>query len=360
MTISDTEKLDFLWKKVIFGTSKTANALVKTGSNETVASPLPVYATNVWTQADSTNVPTVPPGSTTSVVHKYYGASRLQLTMDPTSPANVTWGAGMGNFIPTTFGAGYLVRVWLGDPNGAKAARIFPDTTSQEYVFDYVSGTLNFTGTIPSGITATIGTGTVGVATDGVYIEVYRYTGTTLDTNLTAVAGSSKTTVVANIAARNALTPNAGDIAHVLDASGDPANAGPGEFADYLWTGSAWQCIATQASARTDALTTYINIDNTSFANASTLIGSVGNGTRVVEVSVEVTSVFDGNASVNIGDAAVNTRLLDGSTDVDLQTAGTYVTYPVYQFPANANVDVSTYFSGSPTTGAAKVTITWA
>ncbi len=358
MAISDAEKIDFLWKKVIFGTSKTASSANKSGSNETIASPLPVYAGNVWTQADPGNIPTVPPGSTTAVVEKLYGADRIQMTMDPTSPVNQSW-TSAGGFIPTTFGSGYLVRVWLGDPNGIKAARIFPDTTNQEYVFDYVSGTLNFTGTIPSGISATIGTGTVSVAVDGVYIEAYKYTGTTLDTSISEMGGATST-VAADIAARDAIVDmNAGDIVYVVDASGDPSAAGPGEYATYLWTGSAWQVIATQASARTDALTQHIDIIAESFADGETLIGNVGNGTRVVEVSVEVTVAFDEGADFTIGDATVNDRLLTAD-EVDLQTVGVYVVNPVYQFPAGGNVDVSVFYTGTPADGAAKVTITWA
>lgn len=359
MAISDTEKLDFLWKKVIFGTSKTAGSTTKFGSNETVASPLPVYSTNIWTQTDSVSIPAVPPASTTSIVQKYYGAQRIAMTMDPTSPVNQSWLANLGNFIPTTFGSSYLVRVWLGDPNGSKAARIFPDTTNQEYVFDYVSGVLNFTGTIPSGIAATIGTGTVSVAVDGVYIEAYRYIGTTLDTTIGDIGSAAKTSVVANIAARDALTSMvAGDIVYVTDASGDPSAAGPGEFATYLYTGSGWQVIATKASSRTDALTTGVDVDFADFG-ADMLIGNVGNGTRVVEVSVEVLTPFDGDADFEIGDATVNNRLLDMS-EVDLQTTGIYLVQPVYQFPAGGNVDVKVYFTGTPTTGTAKVTITWA
>jgi len=358
MAISDTEKLDFLWKKVIFGTSKTAGSTTKFGSNETIASPLPVYAGNVWTQADAGNIPSTPPGSTTSVVQKYYGASRIHLTMDPTSPVNQSW-TSAGNFIPTTFGSGYLVRVWLGDPNGAKAARIFPDTTGQEYVFDYVSGTLNFTGTIPTGISATIGSGTVSVAVDSVYIEVYQYIGTTLDTSL-STAGTAKSSVAADISARDAIVDmNAGDIVYVVDASGDPSAAGPGEYATYLWTGSAWQVIATQASASTDALTQHINITSDNFDNITDLVGNVGNGTRVVEVSIEVTEAFDIGADFTIGDSSVNDRLLS-EDEVDLQTVGVYVVNPVYQFPAGGNVDVNIYYTGTPIGGAAKVTITWA
>jgi hypothetical protein len=359
MAISDSEKLDFLWKKVIFGTSKTASASNKSGSNETIPSPLPVYAGNVWTQAGPGDIPSTPPESDTDVIVRYYGAQRIQMTMDPTSPANQSWMANQTNLIPTTFGSGYLVRVWLGDPNGAKAARIFPDTTNQEYVFDYVSGVLNFTNTIPSGIAATIGTGTVSVAVDGVYIEVYQYVGAKLDTSLSSM-GSAKSTVVPDIAGRDAIEDmNAGDIVYVVDASGDPTAAGPGEFATYLWTGSSWQVIATQASSRTDALTNSLTIDDEDFGGEEQLIGNVGNGVRVVEISVEVTEAFDGSADITIGDASVNDRILS-DTEVDLQTVGNYVVAPVYQFPSDQNTDVNVYFSGSPTQGSAKVTITWA
>ena len=250
MTISDAEKIDFLWKKVIYGVSKTAGASTKFGSNETVASPLPSYSGNIWTQADSTNIPTTPPVSDTATVKLYYGSSRIQMSNDPTSPANQSWLSNKVNFIPTTFGSSYLVRVFVGDPQ-TTGVRIYPDTTGYEYVFDYASGVLNFDAGIPA-----------GVSTSGVYIQAYQYIGATLDQSL---AGSSKTSVVADITARNALSPNVGDIAHVLDASAIATDARAGEFADYLWTGSAWQVIATAASARTDALTSYISIDNTNF-----------------------------------------------------------------------------------------------
>src|SRR6478752_7787340 len=177
MAISDTEKLDFLWKKVIYGVTKTASAANKAGSNETVASPAPVMPTNIWADADDTTIPLTPPANSTVVVDKLTGASRVRCTSDPTAPANQTWFATstynnintrLTDFVPVTFGSGYLVKVWLGDPASGNAARIFPDTTNEEYVFDYTAGVLNFTGTIPSGKAATIGTGTFSAATNGV------------------------------------------------------------------------------------------------------------------------------------------------------------------------------------------------
>ena len=53
-------------------------------------------------------------------------------------------------------------------------------------------------------------------------------------------------TVVANMAARNALTPLTGDQAHVLDS-------GEGEWALYLYSGSSWTLLANEDSAATDA-----------------------------------------------------------------------------------------------------------
>jgi hypothetical protein len=359
MAISDSEKLDFLWKKVIFGTSKTASAANKAGSNETIASPTPVYSANIWAQSDSTAIPTLPPVSTTATIQLYTGASRIRMTMDPTAPSNQTWlatatyndtGSRLIDFVPTTFGSGYLVKVYLGDPNSGNAARIFPDTTGEEYVYDYISGVLNFTGTIPSGKAATIGTGTFSVASNGVYIEVYKYIGA-------KGASATKSSVVADIAARDSLTPGAGDFVHVIDASGIPTDAAAGEYADYLYDGTAWRLVATQDSARSDNLTTKVAITAASTGTIS--LGKVGNGARVVEVSVEVTADFDGDIAISVGDAGDNARLM-GADQNDLQGAGSYVTTPIYQFPTGAETDIAIYVTGAATVGTANVVITYA
>lgn len=362
MAVTDTDKVDFLWKKVIFGVSKTASEVAKFGSNETIASPLAVYATQIWAQTDSTSIPSTPPGTTTSTVAVMTGAARIRCTSDPTATPNRTWlatttygtvGSQVGDFIPPTFSTGYAVKVYIGNPNGGPAARIFPDTTSEEWVFDYQSGTLYFVTAVPANRTATIGTATtVSVATDGIYIEVYRYVG-----SKGVISDASKVHVVANITARDALTPNTGDIAHVIDASGIAADAGSGEYANYLWTGSAWRLVSTQDSARTDALTQSVTVTGP-LPGSPTILGTVGNGTRVVNVTVEVTTPFDGNAAITVGDSGVNDRLLTVD-EVDLQTAGTYVAMPSYQY-GSTETSLSVYYSGSATTGSALVTITYA
>ena len=98
MAISDSEKVDFLWKK-FFGTSKTASAADKLASNETIPSPNTVYPDTIW--KDSADIPGAPPteNASDSVVGVFTSFDRIRLTSDPTSPPNVAWLAA------TTFGA---------------------------------------------------------------------------------------------------------------------------------------------------------------------------------------------------------------------------------------------------------------
>jgi hypothetical protein len=183
MTISDTDKVDFLWKKVLFGVTKTAAA--KSGANESIPSPLIVNPEFIWSESDQ--IPTTPPVSTTSQVELHTGAQRVRMTNDASSPPNRSWLATttfgvlntlVGEFIPPLFGPGYVVKAYIGDPNVGPAVQIFQDAPNEEWVFDYAAGVLTFLNNIPAGKTATIGTGTVSVSTDGVYIQAYRYVGT--------------------------------------------------------------------------------------------------------------------------------------------------------------------------------------
>lgn len=352
MAISDSEKVDLLFKKLAFGVTKTASATNKAGSNETIASPLPVYANNIWTKANL--IPAVAPASTSPVVSVLVGANRVQMTNDTTATPNLTWLANMTDFIPASFGSSYAVKAYIGNPAGSKAARIFPDTSGEEYVFDYNAGVLNFIGGIPGTKTASIGSGSVSLSTDGLYIEVYQYVG---GKGVAAAGTTSKNNVVADIPARDALTGLAtGDTVYVIDASGIPGDAGPGEWAMYMWTGSAFTCISTQDSARSDALTGSLDITP---ATASTILGRIGNGARVVEISVTVTTAFDGNYDITVGDSVDSARLLN--TDlVDMSTVGTYVVTPTYRFPSASETNLILTVIGTATVGAATVCFTYA
>lgn len=171
MTISATSKIDFLWKKVIFGATKSDTDVAKAGNNEAIASPLAAYSAQLWSQTSSTDIPSTPPGSTTSTVQLYLGASRIATVADTTSGAPTlrpTWTTGLTDWVPPTFGSGYAVSVFLGDPQ-TTGIQIFPGTNNEEWVFDYQAGVLTFPTNLPTGNAQW---------SNGVYIRGYRYIGT--------------------------------------------------------------------------------------------------------------------------------------------------------------------------------------
>ena len=119
MAISSNSKLDFLWKKIIFGAGKTDSDLAKAGNNESIPSPLPVYSHQIWTNTSPIDIPLAPPPTSTDIVSVRKGTDRVQCTADSTAGGpgqRPTWLAGLGDWIPPTFGSGYAVEVYLGDP----------------------------------------------------------------------------------------------------------------------------------------------------------------------------------------------------------------------------------------------------
>jgi hypothetical protein len=341
MAISDSSKVDLLWKKVAFGVSKTDTAAAKSGSNETVASPLPVYANQIWAQASE--IPASAPGSTTGVVQFYGGAQRVQGVADATATLNTTWKTNLSDWVPATFDANYSIKVYVGDPQAA-GVQIFPDTNTQEYVFDYQSGTLHFLNTLPANI-----------STAGIYFVGYRYVGTK---GLTGAGAGSKNQVVANIAARDALTGmSSGDTVFVTDASGIPADAGAGEYAVYMWDGSVWRLTATQDAANEDSRTSSVALTSASTGTVSFV--RAGNGSRIVSCSVDVTTAFDGTFDITVGTAGDNSLVMSVN-DHDVASIGAYVVTPTMQLNLSAETQLNVYVTGTATVGNAVVTLTYA
>uniref|UniRef100_A0AB74UKE4 Tail fiber protein n=1 Tax=Caulobacter phage BL57 TaxID=3348355 RepID=A0AB74UKE4_9VIRU len=157
MAINSTELIDRLIKLVAFGVTKTGKASDKSGSNESIPSPTVVFPENIWNE--KALLPALPPAADTAQVKVYAGAARIRATADPTAQPNETWLATstygtpstrLTNFIaPSVGGSGYAARVFIGDPNTGPAARIFPDTTGEEWTFDYIAGVLNFPTAVP-------------------------------------------------------------------------------------------------------------------------------------------------------------------------------------------------------------------
>ena len=174
MTITDSQKIDYLFKKIGYGATKTDTNSQKLAPNEAIPSPLLIRGDRVWKQAAS--IPGVKPGSSSGVVTCYVGASALETTADNTATANRSWKTGVTDWIPPQFGSTYLVNIYIhtsGDAANAASIsnKVFVTGSGNddEWFFDYESGVLNFIGTnLPNG---------KSFSGKSVYIEGARYTG---------------------------------------------------------------------------------------------------------------------------------------------------------------------------------------
>ena len=94
MAISQSQKVDFLLKKIGYTKTKTGLSVdgtltgtKKAGFAEALPSPLIIADGSVWTESGL--IPTTPPGSDTSQVKVYLaGTSGLRLTVDSTVAGN--------------------------------------------------------------------------------------------------------------------------------------------------------------------------------------------------------------------------------------------------------------------------------
>jgi hypothetical protein len=228
MPVTDSAKLDYLWKKLGYGVAKTAPPDNKEAFNESIPSPL-LYRGDL-VMVDSGSIPAVIPNTSSSIVEVYKDNSSgnswtatVECTEDLTSPDNRTWKTNLQNWIPTQFGSTYLVKVYV-----ANAAVSNPQTVGvqlfqagsgndDEWFFDYQAGVLNFNGiNIPS----VIGTGITGKS---VYVSGARYVGPF------GVSGSngignltvSNTTISTNVANGNiTLTANGLGLVQVSGTAG--------------------------------------------------------------------------------------------------------------------------------------------
>jgi len=168
-------------------------------------------------------------------------------------------------------------------------------------------------------------------------------------------------TVVADTAARNALTNSAltGDQVHVLDT-------GEGEWALYLYSGSAWTLIANEDSAATDAnsLSHTFTTPVGGFGNTSTVtLGRVSSNSRILSVLVEcttaVTGYTGGTPSLIVGVQSDTDRFMSDYEN-DLETTGSYVTNPDYHYAGATELEIKCSFAHYGATGGdIKVTVTY-
>jgi hypothetical protein len=174
MAITDAKKVDYLWKKIGYGATKTDTNANKLAPNEAIASPLLLRGDRTWNQANL--IPAVLPGSSTGVVTVYPTSNPNETTEDLTATAKRTWKTGLTDWIPPEFGSTYQVKVYIhtsGDAAGATGGtQVFATGSgnNDEWFFDYQSGVLHFIGAnLPNGVDFT---------GKSVYISGGRYTGT--------------------------------------------------------------------------------------------------------------------------------------------------------------------------------------
>lgn len=175
MAITDTQKVDYLWKKVGYAATKTDITSVKEGYNESIPSPLQIRADKVM--KDASGIPNVIPVSTIGVTSVYPTSSPRECTNDATASTNRTWLTGLTDWISPEFGSTYQAKVYIhtsGMASNAASAgtQVFAagSGNNDEWFFDYQSGVLNFIGTnLPNGVSFT---------GKSVYISGARYIGT--------------------------------------------------------------------------------------------------------------------------------------------------------------------------------------
>jgi hypothetical protein len=173
MAISDSQKVDYLWKKLGYSASKTDTNANKKAPNEAISSPLQMRGDKVM--KDSSLIPSTQPSSSTGVVTTYPTSGPIECTQDITATANRTWKTGQTDWISPEFGSTYQVKVYIhtsSDSAGASGGtQVFATGSGNddEWFFDYQSGLLHFIGSnLPNGVSFT---------GKSVYIAGSRYTG---------------------------------------------------------------------------------------------------------------------------------------------------------------------------------------
>ena len=178
MAITDSQKVDLLWKKVGFGKAKTDTNDSKKAPNEAITSDFVIKTSQIWAQSGS--IPGVIPTGNTSIVNVYLDSvsGALETTEDTTATDNRTWKTNVTNWISPGFGATYQLKVYAAPTGLANAqssgTQLFETGSGNDdqWYFDYQSGILHFIG---ENLPTDIGIGTSNV----IYVSGAKYVGST-------------------------------------------------------------------------------------------------------------------------------------------------------------------------------------
>jgi|TARA_R110002153_G_scaffold24508_6_gene78254 hypothetical protein len=354
MAISDSQKVDLLWKKVGFSKAKTDTNANKKAPNESIVSEAIIRPSQIWNQ--SASIPVVIPSSSSSLVTVYSDAlsNTVECVEDSTASNNRTWKAGSTNWIPPLFGATYQLKVYASTASDStpqtNGTQLFETGSGSEdqWFFDYQSGTLNFIG---DNLPTDIGTGTSNV----IYISGARYSGAVGLSDSAATQTYRKASLSAVYSDSAIVT---GDIIEVADN-------GDGEYAVYLAkqdnptsTGHL-TLISSKDSAGSDAATLSASIHESS---GTVALGDLSATSRPLSVVLDVTTAFDGTGyAISVGDDNDNERLMTNAY-VDLGETITFITNPsyVYMNALDADNTIKVYVTaGTATQGNATVLVSY-
>ena len=353
-SFNESQKLDYLWKKLGYGVAKTSIPPPGSGSkeafNESIASPLLYRGDLVWKYSGS--IPASPPDNTSSIVQVYkdgggggYSAT-VQCTEDLTSPDNQTWKTNLTDWIPTQFGDNYLILVFV-DTTGSTTpqttgTRLFQAGSGSDdtWFFDYQAGILNFNGAvIPSVITG-------GVSGKSVFVVGYRYIGdfgvggdtgnitfsdTTIgtasaNTNINIMPTGNGVVVIDTVTGLVVPVGNTAQRPAAPDSGTVRLNNGDGLIEFYNGTGwvalsSAGGITITNQTINPDGSTSTYTLDQAS-TSASILVTINGVGqTPDIDYTVSVTDITF--TTTPIPTDTIQIRFLAGVTSTDFLTNST-------------------------------------
>lgn len=314
MAISDTQKVDYLWKKIGYAATKSDTNANKKAPNEAIASPLQLRGDKVMQQADT--IPSTQPASSTGVVTVYPTSAPIECTADNTATANRTWKTGQTDWISPEFGSTYQVKVYIHTSSDAAGAtggdQVFATGSGNddEWFFDYQSGVLHFIGTnLPNGIS---------FSGKSVYIAGARYSGTFgVGGNLAIAGDSGSDTVVSGQTLTIQGTANEIEtsVSGQTFTIGLPSVVSVGAFQiddNRLRTTSTNEEIIIEPAG-----TGYVAIDATTGLIVPT--GTTGErptgqtGMMRFNTTTSLMEVFNGTAYVNVGGSTVTLDEFDGN-----------------------------------------------
>ena len=147
---SDSQKVDYLWKKIVYGAAKTDIAGNIDATNEPNASPLQIRADKIL--QESASIPGVIPASNSSVVTVAPTTFPVECTSTAGIPTpTLTWQTGRTFWVPPEFGSTYQIKVYIAPSGNAanvasKGTQVFATGSGSNdlWVFDYQAGILNF------------------------------------------------------------------------------------------------------------------------------------------------------------------------------------------------------------------------